>query len=123
MRILGISDSHNAAACLYQDGRIVAAIQEERLRRVKNWAGMPTQAIAFVLKESGLKSADVDRVAINGYHAAFPMTREQLMDEYRHINDLDVTVKRKARRFAQGAAKSLGLLEHYRARRRENRAK
>ena len=123
MRILGISDSHNAAACLYQDGRIVAAIQEERLRRVKNWAGMPTQAIAFVLKESGLKPADVDRVAINGYHVAFPMTREQLMDEYRHINDLDVTLKRKARRFTQAAVKSLGLLEHYRARRRENRAK
>jgi carbamoyltransferase len=123
MRILGISDSHNAAACLYQDGRIVAAIQEERLRRVKNWAGMPTQAIAFVLKESGLKPADVDRVAINGYHVAFPMTREQLMNEYRHINDLDVTLKRKARRFTQAAAKSLGLLEHYRAGRREDRAK
>ena len=35
MKILGINDGHNAAACLYEDGLLTAAIQEERLRRVK----------------------------------------------------------------------------------------
>jgi carbamoyltransferase len=40
MRVLGINDGHNAAACLYEDGRVVAAVQEERLRRIKNQWGM-----------------------------------------------------------------------------------
>ena len=44
MKILGIHDGHNASACLYQDGQVAAAIQEERLRREKNWSGLPTEA-------------------------------------------------------------------------------
>ena len=75
VRILGINDGHNAAACLYEDGEVTAAIQEERLRRVKNWSGMPTLAIDEVLRIAGTSLNGVDFVAMNGHHAAFPMTR------------------------------------------------
>jgi carbamoyltransferase len=121
MRVLGINDGHNAAACLYEDGRIVAAIQEERLRRVKNWAGMPTQAIGFVLNTARVTPAQVDWVAMNGYHAAFSMSREELMEDYRRINDLDITIKRKARRAARKLAGAVGVLDSVRERHRDDR--
>src|SRR6266568_1323343 len=123
MRVLGINDGHNAAACLYEDGHMVAAVQEERLRRVKNWAGMPTQSINFVLHTAGITPSQVDWVAMNGYHAAYTMTREQLMEEYRGINNFDVTLKRKLRRISRGVVKSLGLLEQIRERRQDERVK
>lgn len=123
MKVLGINDGHNAAACLYEDGQIVAAVQEERLRRVKNWAGMPTQAIAFVLQTAGITPAQVDWVAMNGYHAAFPVSREQLMEEYQHINDFDITIRRKLRRMSRAVAKSLGVLSKISERRQDERVK
>lgn len=99
MIILGINDGHNAAACLYEDGQVTAAIQEERLRRVKNRAGMPLEAIREVLKITGTSIADIDLVAMNGRYAAHPMTREELMEEYRTINDFGVSACRSARGF------------------------
>ena len=123
MRVLGINDGHNAAACLYEDGQIIAAVQEERLRRVKNWSGMPTQAIDFVLKTAGISPGRVDWAAINGYHAAFPMTREQLLEEYERNNDWDKTAQRKLKRMIRAGAKSLGMLERIRSRRQDDRVK
>ena len=53
MIILGINDDHNAGACLYEDWKVTAAIREGRLRRVKNWSGLPTDAVHGVLKIAG----------------------------------------------------------------------
>jgi carbamoyltransferase len=62
-RILGISAYyHDAAACLVEDGRIVAAAQEERFTRKKHDASFPTQAVAYCLKEAGITTADLDLV-------------------------------------------------------------
>jgi len=80
MKVMGINDGHTAAACLYEDGHVVAAIQEERLRRVKNWSGMPTRAIRTLLEMTATSPEQIDFVAMNGHHAAFPMTRDQLME-------------------------------------------
>jgi carbamoyltransferase len=121
MKVLGINDGHNAAACLYEDGQIIAAVQEERFRRVKNWAGMPVHSINFVLRTAGITPAQIDGVALNGYHAAYPMTREQLIEEYRTINNFDVTLKRKLRRMSRAVAKSIGLFERLRERRQSER--
>jgi carbamoyltransferase len=109
MVILGIHDGHTAAACLYQDGQVRAAIQEERLRRVKNWSGMPTEAINTVLRMTGTRPADIDFVALNGHGAAFPMTREQLMEEYRTINDVGVSLRRSMRRALSRVARATPL--------------
>ena len=64
--ILGLNAYHgDAAACLLRDGKIVAAVEEERFRRIKHWAGFPSQAIAYCLSAAGAKVTDLDFVAIN----------------------------------------------------------
>jgi len=63
MRILGISAYyHDAAACLLEDGRLVAAAQEERFTRVKHDESFPANAIAYCLAEAGIEARAVDRV-------------------------------------------------------------
>ncbi len=62
--ILGISAYyHDAAACLIQDGRIVAAAQEERFTRKKHDADFPRHAIQYCLQEAGLSVDQLDYVA------------------------------------------------------------
>ncbi len=66
MIILGINAFHaDSAAAIVRDGELVAAAEEERFRRVKHWAGFPSQAIAYCLREAGVTLADVQHVAIN----------------------------------------------------------
>ncbi|MEE9608919.1 MAG: carbamoyltransferase [Myxococcota bacterium] len=64
MRILGISCYyHDSAACLLEDGEIVAAAQEERFTRVKHDQGFPAHAVRYCLAEGGSGNAGVDAVA------------------------------------------------------------
>jgi len=64
--ILGINAYHGgASACLIEDGRLVAAAEEERFTRVKYWAGFPVKAIEFVLSEAGINARDLDHVGIS----------------------------------------------------------
>src|SRR5437870_2468173 len=64
--ILGLNAYHaDSAACLLLDGNLVAAAEEERFRRVKHWAGLPTKAIDYCLSEARLRLTDVDHIAIN----------------------------------------------------------
>src|SRR6476620_1366047 len=66
MIILGINAFHaDSSAALVRDGQLVAAAEEERFRRVKHWAGFPSQAIAYCLRDARLSIADVDPVAVN----------------------------------------------------------
>ena len=55
---------HDAAAVLVEDGRIVAAIEEERLNRVKHSSAFPLRAARRCLDEAGVRLQDVDRIAI-----------------------------------------------------------
>jgi carbamoyltransferase len=123
MKILGVNDGHNAAACLYEDGQVTAAIQEERLRRVKNWSGMPTEAIQTVMKMRGISAAEIDFVAMNGQHAAFPVTRDELLEIYRTINAVGVTLRRGIRRAIRRAVKPTALYERYQQPRRLRRVR
>ena len=64
--IVGINAYHgDSAACLLIDGQLVAAAEEERFRRVKHWAGFPSEAIRYCTSAAGIRLADVDFVAIN----------------------------------------------------------
>ena len=66
MRILGLNAYHgDSAACLFVDGKLIAAAEEERFRRIKHWAGLPTSAINYVLEEAKLRLEEVDHIAIN----------------------------------------------------------
>ena len=98
MIVLGIHDGHNASACLLKDGRIVAAVEEERVVRVKNWAGFPTQAVSMVLDMTGTSIDQVDYVALNGDHMPPARGREALMEEYRQTGSPGTAIKRLLKR-------------------------
>lgn len=63
--VLGLSASHNGAACLLHGDELVAAIQEERLSRVKRdriFGAQPCLAISYCLDTAGIDAADLDLV-------------------------------------------------------------
>lgn len=65
MNILGINAYHgNASAAIVCDGKLLAAVEEERFNRVKYAAGFPALAIRFCLQAAGITLADVDHVAV-----------------------------------------------------------
>src|SRR3989475_13093751 len=65
MNILGINAYHgNASAAIVCDGRLVAAVEEERFNRVKYAAGFPAAAIRYCPAEAGITLDDVDHIAI-----------------------------------------------------------
>src|SRR5687767_2685725 len=65
MLILGFNAYHgDVAAALLDDGRVVAAVEEERFRRVKHYAGYPQLAIDACLRMAGAQGSDVDAFAV-----------------------------------------------------------
>jgi carbamoyltransferase len=65
MNILGINAYHgNASAAVVCDGKLIAAVEEERFNRVKYAAGFPVQAIRYCLKTAGLTLNEIDHVAV-----------------------------------------------------------
>ena len=80
MYILGVSAFyHDSAATLLQDGRIVAAAQEERFTRKKHDSSFPVHAIEYCLEAAGCEMADVDHVAF--YDKPF-LKFERLLETY-----------------------------------------
>lgn len=80
MKILGISAFyHDSAACLIEDGRILAAAQEERFTRKKHDAAFPSQAVEFCLKTAGVTIDGIDYVAF--YEKPF-IKFERLLETY-----------------------------------------
>lgn len=66
MHVLGLNSFHaDSSACLVTDGRMVAAVEEERLTRIKHWAGFPARSIEYCLKEGGIRLEDLDVIAVN----------------------------------------------------------
>jgi len=66
MLILGINAYHgDVSAALLRDGELVAAVEEERFRRVKHWAGFPRDAIRACLEMAGVTGGEIDHVAIS----------------------------------------------------------
>ncbi len=65
MIILGISAYHgDCSSAILKDGKLVAAVEEERFTRVKHWAGFPKESINYCLKEAGVSLKDVDYIAV-----------------------------------------------------------
>jgi len=65
MLILGLNMFHaDASAAIVQDGKVVFGIAEERLNRVKHYAGFPTMAIQACLDAVGAKIGDIDHIAV-----------------------------------------------------------
>ena len=66
MNILGVNAFHaDSSAAIVCNGKLVAAAEEERFRRIKHWAGFPSQAIAYCLQQAKLTIGDLEAIAIN----------------------------------------------------------
>lgn len=66
MYILGLNAYHgDSSACILKDGVLIAATEEERFRRIKHWAGFPSEAIRFCLREAGITINEVDYITIS----------------------------------------------------------
>ncbi len=64
--ILGINAYHgDSSAAIIRDGKLVAAIEEERILRIKHWAGLPVESMKYCLREAGVKFSDLEHIAIN----------------------------------------------------------
>lgn len=80
MYILGISSFyHDSAACLLQDGEIVAAVQEERFTRKKHDSVFPHQAIKYCLKQAMITGSQIDNVVF--YEKPF-VKFERILETY-----------------------------------------
>ena len=100
MNIIGIHDGHTATAALLCNGRLVAAAQEERFTRVKNWSGFPERALRYVLQTGCLSPADIDAVVLNGLQMPYARSREEILAEYERTGSLGTTLKRFLKRTA-----------------------
>lgn len=108
MIVLGLNAFHaDSAAALVVDGRLVAAVEEERLRRVKHWAGFPSEAIRWCLADAGIRASEVDTIAVNTDPRAGRMARAAYAIRYLP-SPAAVIDRLRARR------KRLSILEHMR---------
>ena len=79
-RVLGISAYyHDSAACLVEDGRIVAAAQEERFTRKKHDASFPSRAVDYCLREAGIAARELNLV---GFYEKPLVKFDRLIETY-----------------------------------------
>jgi carbamoyltransferase len=66
MYILGINAYHgDSSAALLHNGELVAAVEEERFRRIKHWAGFPSESIRYCLEHAGIGVEQLDHIALS----------------------------------------------------------
>ena len=64
--ILGLNIYHgDSSACIMKNGEIIFAVEEERINRIKHWAGLPIKAINASLDYANISLEEVDFIAIN----------------------------------------------------------
>jgi carbamoyltransferase len=69
--VLGLNCYHaDSSACLLKDGKVLVALEEERINRIKHWAGFPALSIKKCLEFEGINIDNVDYVALNQSPAA-----------------------------------------------------
>lgn len=74
--VLGIFDgTHDAGACLLENGQLVLAVDEERFSRQKGQGGFPIQSIKWCLTESGRSLSDINHIAMAGLVNPNPILR------------------------------------------------
>lgn len=66
MYILGLNAFHgDSSACILKNGEVIVALEEERIRRIKHWAGFPIEAIKYCLKDAGISIKEIDHITIS----------------------------------------------------------
>jgi carbamoyltransferase len=101
MLILGLNMFHaDASAAIIQDGEVVFAIAEERLNRIKHFAGFPALAVQACLDAVGAKLSDIDHVAV-GQDSAANLTKKvqyALANPARILNFIKLRQRKEAMR-------------------------
>jgi len=69
MNILGFNFDHDGSIAVIKNGKIVSAISNERITRIKKNSGITSTMVNYVLKESNLKITDIDAIALSDYHS------------------------------------------------------
>jgi carbamoyltransferase len=115
MLVLGINAYHgDVSAALVRDGVLVAAVEEERFRRVKHWAGFPDHAIRACLDIAGAGPRDVDAIAVSRDPAAHRLRKAWFVLQHRpSLSLLADRAKNQNRvaRISAAVAETLGLPE------------
>jgi carbamoyltransferase len=126
--VLGINAFHgDASAAVLDRGRFVAGVEEERFRRVKHWAGFPTEAIAFCLFEAaGGKLAGVEAVGVSRKPRAYlarkaalalshPRSLPRALSRVRNLRQVSSLEERMAAAFPTdgGAPPAVHPVEHH----------
>ena len=76
--VLGINDGHDAGAAIIRNGKVLAAIQEERLKNIKHYSGVPEQSIKMVFKVADIHPSEIDAIAIGSLlRVVSPLKEEQ----------------------------------------------
>jgi carbamoyltransferase len=126
MNILGLNAWHaDASVALVRDGELVMAVEDERFRRIKHWAGFPDVAIQRVLEIAGLSGTDIDLVAIGrkpsahfarkALYAARYLPKRAILDRARnaaHVSNVEETV-RAALALSPSHKINVQLVEHH----------
>jgi carbamoyltransferase len=122
--VLGLSAFHaDAAAAGVAQGVLVAAVEEERFRRIKHWAGFPEQAARFCLETMGLELGQLDAIAIARKPRAYlfrkaalalthPRSLGRALSRARNLAQVATVDERLARAFSS-APPPLHTVEHH----------
>lgn len=113
MIVLGINAYHgDVSAALVRDGVLVAAVEEERFRRVKHWAGFPERSIQACLGMAGVAPRDIDAIAVSRNPSAHRLRKAWFVLRHRPSVSLVADRARNRKRvtgIAAAVADTLGL--------------
>jgi carbamoyltransferase len=115
MNVLGLNAYHgDVSAVLVRDGRLIAAVEEERFRRIKHIAGFPSCAIAECLRLGGIRAADVDLFAVSRRPRAHLWRKALFVLQHRPKRTIGDRLRNVARidSLAGAIAGSVGLEEY-----------
>ena len=98
--VLGLNCNHaDSSACILKDGKLLFAIEEERINRIKHWAGLPIESIKECLNQTSVDCTEITDIAINvpkKYEPLSPRKIEALGKLYlKNINKIKIPLSIK----------------------------
>ena len=64
--VLGLNCNHaDSSACIIKDGKLLFGIEEERINRIKHWAGIPIKSIQECLVQTNINISEITDVTVN----------------------------------------------------------
>src|SRR5918993_2297667 len=110
MYILGLTTLGDSAAAIIKDGRIIAAVEEERFSRKKHHSGFPYKAIRFCLDHAGISLKDVQHVG--HYWKPWVLRHKALQAAKAAFVSREMFKARADRGIAQVSDSYLGMFKH-----------